>query len=103
MWSNTIGEASRFHRSSAATIWSAVMLICTCQPSTFTRFDKGSIISIEVGRFFGSVRENRIPRMPPSARRFNSASVTVGRITATPRALLPSRAIASKVTRLSVT
>ena len=25
------------------------MLICTCQPNAFTRFDKGSIIAMDVG------------------------------------------------------
>src|SRR5689334_20167297 len=72
------------------------------QPSAFTRFDKGSIISIDVGALRGSASEKRMPRTPPSASIFSSASVTVGRMTATPRALGPSRAIASSVTRLSV-
>ena len=50
----------------------------------------------------GSPRLKRIPRMPASCRRFNSASLAVGCSTATPLALGPSLAIASRVTRLSV-
>src|SRR2546425_4820012 len=61
MWSNTIAEGSRFHKSWAATIWSAVMLICTCQPSAFTLFDKGSIISMDVGAVLGLLSEKRMP------------------------------------------
>jgi len=68
-----------------------------------TRFDNGSIMSIDVAAVAGSVIEKRMPRMPRSANAFSSASVMVGRTTATPRAFGPSFAIASSVTRLSVT
>ena len=64
----------------------------------------GSIMSIETAAERGSNTVKRMPRMPPSSSAFNSASVTVGCTTATPRVFAaPSCAMASSVTRLSVT
>jgi len=65
-------------------------------------FRQRPIISMVVGARRGFASEKRMPRIPPSASVFNSASVMSGRITATPRAFGPNRAIAFSVTRLSV-
>ena len=48
--------------------------------SELTRFARGSIISsVVAGAWMGlSAREKRIPRIPPRASAFNSASVMVG-------------------------
>ena len=100
IWSNTIGEGSRCRRSAASTICLLSIWICTCQPRSLTRFDKGSSMSIVVAP--DCTRLKRMPRMPRPFSRLSSASVTLVSTTATPRAVGPSLAIASRVQELSV-
>ena len=91
-------QRRRSRRSGRARMW-----ICTCQPRSATRFASGSIMSIDTAAERGSNTVKRMPRMPPSASVFSSASVTVGCTTATPRAFAARAArCASSVTRLSV-
>src|SRR4029434_9032666 len=78
-----------------STTCSPSTLNCTCQPRSATRFDSGSTMSIVTTAGAGSPRLKRMPRMPAPCSCFNSASVTVGWRTATPRAPGPSCAIAS--------
>ena len=96
IWSKTIGEGSRCRRSAVSTIWSPSIWIWTCQPRSLTRFDNGSSMSIVVARRL-ITRLKRMPRMPRPSSRLSSASVTLASTTATPRAVAPSLAIASRV------
>ena len=79
----------------------AIEIELDVQPRSAMRLASGSTMS-QVTTAFGPPSENLMPRMPPSLRLFNSASATAGWTTATPRALAPSCATASIVTRLSV-
>ena len=83
-----------------STILGAVALIWICHPSSFTRFESGSIISGVVAP--ACARLKRMPRAPWACMRFNSASATVSSTTTTARAVGPNATTASKVTRLSV-
>jgi hypothetical protein len=83
-----------------STIFTAGALIWMCQPSSWTRFDSGAIIS---GVLAPPVaRLKRMPRAPCSCMRFNSPSDTASLTTTTARACGPNAATASRVTRLSV-
>ena len=62
----------------------AVVLICTCQPSSLTRFDSGSSMATVVGLVGLSMK--RMPRTPSAASRLSSASVTLVSTTAMARA-----------------
>jgi hypothetical protein len=64
-WSNTIGDGTRLRMSFISMILAAGALIWICQPRSFTRFDRGSIISGVVARACARVR----PGLEPGLRR----------------------------------
>ena len=94
------GIGNPISKSSIAMICLAVVLICTCQPRSLTRFDNGSSMATVVG--LDGLSMKRMPRTPRPASRLSSASVTLESTTAIARALAPSVASASSVQLLSV-
>ncbi len=75
-------------------------LIWMCQPSAFTRADRGCIISGVVAPAWARLK--RMPRAPRACMRWSSASVTVSLTTTTARAVGPIATSASRVQRLSM-